>query len=172
MPASSVSSVQSVDKSVDDLIIAWSVGYIDPTGFKCTLGVQGNDSKAVLAKGSSVIDYITSRGAQPAPDVAATVTAAATLAPPRPLAEGQSRMLITKLKRTGETTADLFGRGHKYADLKLFDLADLGAVGIDYQALEVGKDWPCRFFAVWQESEKTNKAGNPYKDVLWLEAAQ
>ncbi|MBN1815360.1 MAG: hypothetical protein JXA14_26245 [Anaerolineae bacterium] len=151
--------------------ITWSVEYIDPTGFKCRLGIQGRDSKDVLARGSTVIDYITSHGAQPAPDVAATVTAAATLAPPRPLAEGQARILITKLKRTGETTADLFGRGHKYTDLKLFDLADLATVGIDYQKLEIGKDTACRFFAVWQESEKTNKAGNPYKDVLWLEAA-
>lgn len=159
------------EKEPENVTITWSVEYIDPTGYKCTLGIQGDNSKTVLAKGSSILDYITSHGAQPAPDVAATVTAAATLAPPRPLAEDQSRMLITKLKRTGETQADLFGKGHRYPDLKLFDLSELATVGVDFAELPIGQEVPCRFFAVWQRSEKLNQAGNPYKDVLWLEIA-
>ena len=155
----------------DDTTITWTVEYIDKSGYKCTLGVQGDDSEKVLGTSAVVIGYIVKHGGQPAPDIASSVAAAATLSPPRPLEEGQHRMLITKLKRDG-TAADLYGRGHKYVDLKLFDLTDLGTVGVDFNALPEGQEVPCRFFAVWANSEKMNTAGNPYKDILWLEEAQ
>ena len=38
------------------------------------------------------------------------------------------RILITKLVRNGDR-ADLFGRGHRWKDLTLFDLSDLADVG-------------------------------------------
>ena len=78
------------------------------------------------------------------------------------------RILITKLVRHGDRT-DLYGRGHQWKDLTLFDLSDLVDVGIDYRVLPEGEDTPCRFWAHYSLSEKLNKAGNPYKDVVALE---
>lgn len=78
------------------------------------------------------------------------------------------RMLITKLVRTGDR-ADLYGRGHQWKDLTLFDLSDLVDVGVDYANLEEGKDYPARFWALYELSEKMNQSGNPYKDVIALE---
>ena len=79
------------------------------------------------------------------------------------------RMLITKLVRTEQTRADLYARGHQWPDLKLFDLADLHDVGIEPNDLQIGQEVPCRFWAIYELSEKLNKAGNPYKDVIALE---
>ena len=79
------------------------------------------------------------------------------------------RMLITKLVRTEQTRAELYARGHQWPDLKLFDLSDLIEVGIDANALPVGQEVPCRFWAIYELSDKLNKAGNPYKDVIALE---
>jgi len=79
------------------------------------------------------------------------------------------RLLITKVKRLDATTADLFGRRHRYPDLRLFDLADLAEAGIPFEELPIGEEVPCRFWAVWEASEKLNKAGNPYKDIIALE---
>lgn len=79
------------------------------------------------------------------------------------------RMLITKVVRTNGTRADLYARGHQYKDLTLFDLSDLIEVGIDPNTLEVGAEVPCRFWAHYTLSDKLNKAGNPYKDVVALE---
>ncbi len=90
----------------------------------------------------------------------------------QPLGDGEQRMLIAKIKRTDATHADLFGRGHKYPDLKLFELADLLAVGISPDELPTGIEVPCRFFAVYTLSTKTNKQGNPYKDVVRLERGE
>ena len=80
------------------------------------------------------------------------------------------RLLITKLVRTDDTRADLYAKGHQWPDLKLFDLSDLADVGIDFANLPQGEDIPCRFWALYEESEKLNKAGNPYQDVVALEA--
>lgn len=79
------------------------------------------------------------------------------------------RILIAKVKRTSATQAELYGARHKFADLRLFDLAELQAVGIDGAALPLGEEQPARFWAVYELSSKTNKAGNPYKDVIALE---
>ncbi len=152
-------------------VVTWSVEFQDPSGYRCTLGLKGPDSKTVIGKAQEVIAYLEKTGAQPAPDLAGTVATAATLAPPRPLEEGQHRMLIVKLRRTGDTEADLYGKSHRYPDLKLFDLSELATVGIDFAKLEAGKEAPCRFFAVWKESAKLNSEGNPYKDICWLEPA-
>jgi hypothetical protein len=79
------------------------------------------------------------------------------------------RMLITKLVRTEQTRAELYAKGHQWPDLKLFDLADLLEVGIAPSDLEIGQEVPCRFWAIYELSDKLNKAGNPYKDVIALE---
>lgn len=79
------------------------------------------------------------------------------------------RMLITKLVRTERTRADLYARGHQWPDLKLFDLSDLIEVGLDPNGLPIGQEVPCRFWAIYELSDKLNKAGNPYKDVIALE---
>jgi hypothetical protein len=79
------------------------------------------------------------------------------------------RLLITKLVRTDRTRADLYARGHQWPDLKLFDLSDLVDVGIDPDSLEIGLETPCRFWAIYELSDKLNKAGNPYKDVIALD---
>ena len=44
------------------------------------------------------------------------------------------RMLIVKVVRTGATQADLYAKGHKWPDLKLFDLSELAEVGITLEA--------------------------------------
>ena len=79
------------------------------------------------------------------------------------------RMLITKIVRTSNGHADLYARGHRYPDLKLFDLSDLADVGIDFESLPVGQEKPCRFYAHYEFSKKLNQDGNPYKDVVMLE---
>ena len=79
------------------------------------------------------------------------------------------KMLITKIKRTDETRADLYGKGHKWPDLKLFDIGELLAVGITPEDLPIGVEKPCRFLAHYTLSDKINEAGNPYKDVSHLE---
>jgi len=79
------------------------------------------------------------------------------------------RILIVKVVRTTATQADLYGARHKYKDLTLFDLAWLAAVGIDPAALPIGQETPARFWAVYELSSKTNKSGNPYKDIVALE---
>jgi hypothetical protein len=78
------------------------------------------------------------------------------------------RMLITKLVRYGDR-ADLYARGHQYKDLTLFALSDLADVGIDYANLPQNEPVPCRFWAYYELSDKLNKAGRPYKDVIGLE---
>jgi len=80
-----------------------------------------------------------------------------------------NRMLITRIKRTQDGRAELFGKRHKFRDLLLFELADLADVGIDYESLPIGQEAPCRFYAYYTESGKTKKSGNPYLDVERLE---
>jgi hypothetical protein len=80
------------------------------------------------------------------------------------------KMLITKLVRN-DNRADLYGHGHRYRDMILFDLSDLADVGIDYAALQDGIETPCRFWAHYELGEKLNGAKNPYKDIVRLEPA-
>ena len=80
------------------------------------------------------------------------------------------RLLITKLVRTDDTRADLYAKGHQWPDLKLFDISELADVGLDFAALPQGEEVPCRFWAIYELSDKLNRSGNPYKDVVALEA--
>jgi hypothetical protein len=149
--------------------ISWAVKYVDPSGFEATLTICDVDSKSVMEKAAGVLAYLQKIGAEPVGSAGREPVPAAQV---QPLAEGESRMLVTKIKRTDQTRADLYGRGHKYPDLKLFELADLATVGIDPDDLPVGQEEPCRFFAVYTLSEKLNKAGNPYRDIQRLEKAE
>lgn len=79
------------------------------------------------------------------------------------------RMLIARLKRTSPTQGELYQAKHKYADLKCFDLGMLADAGVDVETLQIGVEIPVRFWAVWEYSERLNKAGNPYKDLLIVE---
>jgi hypothetical protein len=79
------------------------------------------------------------------------------------------RLLIVKVKRTSPTQAELYAARHKYPDLKLFDLGELAAVGLDPSALTIGQETPARFWAVYELSDKLNQKGNAYKDVIALE---
>jgi hypothetical protein len=79
------------------------------------------------------------------------------------------RMMISRIKKTTATQAELYQARHQYADLRLFDLGELAAVGIDPETLPIGEERPARFWAIYELSAKTNKAGNPYKDVIALE---
>lgn len=79
------------------------------------------------------------------------------------------RMLISKIKRTNETRADLIAKGHKYRDIICFDLAELADAGIDYENLPVGQEVPCRFWAYYVESDKRTSQGSPYLDLVTVE---
>ncbi len=79
------------------------------------------------------------------------------------------RILIVKVVRTTATQADLYGARHQYKDLTLFNVAELAAVGIDPAALPIGQETPARFWAIYELSDKLNKVGRPYKDILALE---
>ncbi len=82
------------------------------------------------------------------------------------------RYLITRVKKsqttTGKTVVDLYSRRLEFPVLRLFELAELADVGIDHTQLD-GQEMHVKFWAYYQESEKTNGRGNPYKDVLYLE---
>jgi hypothetical protein len=80
------------------------------------------------------------------------------------------RMLITKFIVTPDQKVDLYAKGHRYRDMILFDLSDLAEAGIPYQDLTPGKEYACRFWAVFELSDKLNQSGNPYRDVVALEA--
>lgn len=79
------------------------------------------------------------------------------------------KMLITKLVRTDADKADLYGRGHRFTDIKVFDLSDIAPAVPDYADLPIGEAVPCRFWAHYELSEKLNQAGNPYKDLVQVE---
>ena len=156
--------------------LAWEVDYITEQGFVCRFRITdpNSDTRALLARAGAIMSYLDRQGFAPVtagPTAAVGEGSVTATSQPRPLSEGQNRLLVTKLVRTDETRADLYGRGHKYPDLGLFVLSDLADVGIDFEALEIGKEVPCRFFAIWENSKKLNSKGNPYKDICWLEAA-
>ena len=79
------------------------------------------------------------------------------------------KLLVTRFMLNNDGKVELFGRNHKYRDLLLFEPSDLADVDVDVSKLEVGEEVPCRFWAVYEESEKLNQSGNPYRDVIALE---
>lgn len=91
--------------------------------------------------------------------------------PLRALQPGEYRALVTQIKRDGDVVR-LWFRGCEYESAKVFEIADLDVVGIDYRNLQDGAETPARFFAVYVLSDKLNKNNNPYKDIIWLESAE
>jgi hypothetical protein len=86
--------------------------------------------------------------------------------------ETPQRYLITRVKKgqteTGKAIVELYSKKLQYPVLRLFELDDLHAVGIDHNGLD-GTETHCRFWAYYETSNKTNSRGNPYQDVLYLE---
>jgi hypothetical protein len=79
------------------------------------------------------------------------------------------RMLIAKIHRNDAGRIELFARGHQFRDTILFDDSDLITVGLDPNSIANGQSLAVRFWAIWEPSEKLNRSGNPYKDVVTLE---
>ncbi|MBN2129046.1 MAG: hypothetical protein JW741_06090 [Sedimentisphaerales bacterium] len=88
----------------------------------------------------------------------------------------EQRMIIAKVVRSdtknGKPVAELYGDNMRfeYPELQLFDLSQLLLVGIDPNTLQDGVEHWCRFYAWYVQSDKLNKNGNPYKDVVRLES--
>lgn len=85
------------------------------------------------------------------------------------------RELITKTQmgktKKGEPQAELFGNNPKfsYPVLYLRDLSLLAEVNINPNTL-TADPVHLRYWAHYDLSERTNGKGNPYKDILYLEA--
>lgn len=94
--------------SSQDLAISWAVKYVDPSGFEATLTITDGDSRRVMERAQAVLGYLQKIGAEP---VGSGTGEPAPGAQVGPLAEGENRMLITKLKRTDATRAEFYGRG-------------------------------------------------------------
>jgi hypothetical protein len=82
------------------------------------------------------------------------------------------RYLITRIKKgqttTGKTVIELYSKKLQHPVLRLFELDDLNAVGLDHNELD-GKEQHVKFWAYYETSDKANGEGNPYLDVLYLE---
>lgn len=74
--------------------------------------------------------------------------------------------------KEGKPVVELFSEPLQYPALTLFEsqFGMLFDVSIDPNQLEKGANYYTRFLAHWQETEKTNGNGNPYKNVSRLEA--
>lgn len=155
------------------LTVTWATRYLDPeSGRECEIRIGNGDGTTVLAKSREVLAWLSQIGAQPVLSGQAVASARATSpAPMLPLAEGEKRLLITKIKRDG-TRADMFGKGDRYPRTKLFDLGLLIPMGFDLDELPDGVEIPTYFFAVVVESQKKNKKGNFYIDCVRIESAQ
>ena len=85
------------------------------------------------------------------------------------------RELISRIQLTttqaGKPVVHLFSTDTRlqFPVLTLFDLSALESVGIDPNALAPDDELHHRFYAYWTPSDKTNSAGNPYRDVHYLE---
>jgi len=91
----------------------------------------------------------------------------------------EKRLLITKIER-GETeegskpVIEMYEANPrlKWPTLRLFDLSALFEVGIDPNDLALGEERVVRFYAFYVESDRTNQAGNAYRDITRLEAIE
>lgn len=156
-----------------ELTVTWATRYLDPeSGRECEIRIGNGDGATVLAKSKDVLAWLDRIGAQPVLSGQAVASAQATSgAPMLPLAEGEQRLLITKVKRDG-SRADLYAKGDRYPRTKLFDLGLLIPVGLDVDNLAEGVEIPCYFYAVVVVGEKLNTKGNPYLNVIRAERAQ
>ena len=127
--------------------------------FPCQFTTEAADVLALLA----FLNQLPAHGIHP--------PTAADVHPLLPLAPGEHRALVTKIKRDGDLIRFWF-RGCKFESAKIFDLTDLATVGIDYRDLPDKVETPVRFLAVYTLSDKLNQKDNPYKDVVRLERAE
>ena len=79
------------------------------------------------------------------------------------------RVEATKTKG-GSPQISLFSGALEYAVLSIapFNYGLLFNVGIDPNSLQPGQPYYCQFLAAWEESDKTNGNGKPYKNVTEL----
>jgi hypothetical protein len=98
----------------------------------------------------------------------------------RKLGKHQHRSLVTVIYRNRITkddkgkiggTVSLWFGGFQFETTKLFSQSMLYEAGIDPNDVPPEQFTPVRFYAVWHNSEKKNKEGNPYKEVDALEPA-
>ena len=85
------------------------------------------------------------------------------------------KLRITRVRRgrtkSGKVIAELRTANTRleYPELRLFDLDALRQVGIDPNFL-TEEDVYCQFFANYELAKKLTSDGNPYKDIVSLEA--
>ena len=90
----------------------------------------------------------------------------------------EQRMLISKIElsetESGKSVVEMYTNNARlrYPELRLFELSELSAVGIDPNSLDDGEARYCRFWAYYTESDKLNQHGNPYRDVTRLEPVE
>lgn len=88
----------------------------------------------------------------------------------------QVAKVVVTPRTDGKTKVEFFGAGRKYADLSSVmtpdSLANLfGAIGEwTPEHFMVATEYPVSFNAYWRNSDKVNSAGNPYRNVVRLEA--
>jgi len=86
------------------------------------------------------------------------------------------RLRITRIRlgstQSGKPVAELYDSNTKlrFPSLFLFNLGELLTIGLDPNTLTEGEDHHCNFWAHFELSEKLNAKGNPYKDIISLEA--
>jgi len=84
-------------------------------------------------------------------------------------------LIIARIKggqtEEGKPVVELFEDNpkFKYPTLRLFDPSQLFTVGVDPNGLKLGDELYVRFRAWFVESDRLNKEGNAYKDVVRLE---
>jgi hypothetical protein len=92
------------------------------------------------------------------------------------MAEEELKKLIVRIElghtEDGKAVVEMYEENPrlKYPSLRLFELSQLFSVGIDPNELEQGEERYTRFFAYYTESERLNGQGNPYLDIVRLEA--
>jgi hypothetical protein len=88
--------------------------------------------------------------------------------------EIENPVLIDRLKATetkgGSPQISLYSGALEFPVLNLapFSYGLLFDVGFDPNEITPGRTYYTRFFAQWEEGEKANKNGNPYKNVTRL----
>lgn len=73
----------------------------------------------------------------------------------------------------GKAKIDLFATGRKYAELTTYMEAERAAswFGMDVEDFTGTGEYPVSMMVSWAPSEKLNSKGNPYKNIIKVEAA-
>ena len=114
------------------------------------------------------------------PDIYERATAGQKTAVSSPSQKGDKTIMkseqITRIElsktQSGKPVINLYGQPQlKYPVLQLFDLSMLQDACIDPNQLEPETAVYARFTAYYEESDKLNQKGNPYKDIVRLETS-